>query len=157
MLLPGERSIVSAVCSSRGEENSRACHRIASIGGVAALLFAGYGTAPAGAAPPTLAVPEAENPQPSQGFAPFGFLTGIGKSSNLLGDMWRLRPLLSQYGLSLAVSETSEILGNVTGGVHRGADYDGLTQMASNSTPSRPLAGMAAPFAPVPCRSTGAI
>ncbi len=38
--------------------------------------------------------------------------------------------MLSQYGLSLAVSETSEILGNVTGGVHRGADYDGLTQMA---------------------------
>src|SRR5579871_5822129 len=131
MLLPGERSIVSAVCSSRGEENSRACHRIASIGGVAALLFAGYGTAPAGAAPPTLAVPEAENPQPSQGFAPFGFLTGIGKSSNLLGDMWRLRPLLSQYGLSLAVSETSEILGNVTGGVHRGADNLLTLQTAS--------------------------
>ena len=36
----------------------------------------------------------------------------------------------AQYGISLALSETSEVLGNLTGGVHRGAEYDGLTQMA---------------------------
>ena len=43
--------------------------------------------------------------------------------------MGGLRPLLSKYGISLAATETSEVLGNATGGSRRGADYDGLTQM----------------------------
>ena len=91
---------------------------------------------PATAAPPVLLVSGgAETPQPSPeaGAAsggPFGFMTGISKSSLLLGDMWGLRPLLSQYGISLALSETSEMLGNVSGGAKQGFAYDGLTQMA---------------------------
>ncbi|HUC09356.1 MAG TPA: carbohydrate porin [Stellaceae bacterium] len=87
----------------------------------------------AAAAPPPLLVPggaESLQPTPGGGFEPFGFLTGIQKSGNLLGDMWGLRPLLYRYGISLAVSETSEVLGNVTGGVRQGFEYDGLTQMA---------------------------
>ena len=44
--------------------------------------------------------------------------------------MGGLRPFLSQYGISLALQETSEVLGNVTGGFHQGFEYDGLTQMA---------------------------
>jgi porin len=48
----------------------------------------------------------------------------------MLGDMWGLRPALAQYGISIAIQETSEVLGNVTGGAQRGAAYDGLTQMA---------------------------
>lgn len=47
----------------------------------------------------------------------------------MLGDMWGLRSMLSRYGISLAVQETSEYLGNTTGGTKRGFDYDGLTQM----------------------------
>ena len=43
--------------------------------------------------------------------------------------MGGLRTELSKYGISLAIQETSEVLGNVTGGTHKGADYDGLTQM----------------------------
>jgi porin len=31
--------------------------------------------------------------------------------------------------MTLAVQETSEVLGNVTGGIHQGFEYDGLTQM----------------------------
>ncbi|HTQ51078.1 MAG TPA: carbohydrate porin, partial [Candidatus Acidoferrales bacterium] len=58
-----------------------------------------------------------------------GFFDGISRRSYLLGDMWGVRPWLSQYGLSLNILETSEVLGNVSGGVHQGADYDGLTQM----------------------------
>lgn len=69
-------------------------------------------------------------PPPPQGFEPFGFLTGIQRSANLLGDVWGLRPLLAQYGISFALSETSEVLGNSTGGVRQGFEYDGLTQMA---------------------------
>lgn len=48
----------------------------------------------------------------------------------LLGDMGGLRTALHKYGLTLGLSETSEVLGNVTGGVHRGADYDGVTTMS---------------------------
>jgi porin len=86
----------------------------------------------AAAAPPPVSVPVApESFQPTQP-APglFGFLSGISRSNYLLGDMWGLRTLLSQYGMSLAVQETSEVLGNVTGGIRQGFAYDGLTQMA---------------------------
>ncbi len=43
--------------------------------------------------------------------------------------MWGLRSALSKYGITLAIEETSEVLGNVTGGAKRGAAYDGLTQV----------------------------
>jgi porin len=43
--------------------------------------------------------------------------------------MWGLRPWMSKYGISLNASETSEVLGNVTGGFQKGWDYDGLTQV----------------------------
>jgi porin len=58
-----------------------------------------------------------------------GFLPGLARSSYLLGDIGGFRTFLSKYGMSLDISETSEILGNVTGGSRRGLDYDGLTQM----------------------------
>ncbi len=61
-----------------------------------------------------------------------GFTTQLFASSrsNLLGDLWGLRPMLGSVGLSLGGQETSEVLGNVTGGIHRGAAYDGLTQIS---------------------------
>ncbi len=58
-----------------------------------------------------------------------GFMTGIGRRSGLLGNEWGLRKWLSKYGASLNVFETSEALGNFTGGTRRGVEYDGLTQM----------------------------
>jgi porin len=89
---------------------------------------------PAAAAPPPASVPvEPETFAPNQTSAgstdPFGFLSGLTQSNYLLGDMWGLRTLLSQYGLSFALQETSEVLGNVTGGARQGFAYDGLTQM----------------------------
>jgi porin len=81
------------------------------------------------ATPPTLTAGSFESAT-NETVTPFGFLTGISRSGYLLGDMWGLRPWLSKYGMTLAVSETSEVLGNATGGVHRGAAYDGLTQMS---------------------------
>ncbi len=62
------------------------------------------------------------------GVGPLDFLTALPRSNYVLGDMWGLRTLLSRHGMTLAIQETSEVLGNLTGGVHRGADYDGLTQ-----------------------------
>lgn len=79
------------------------------------------------AAPPPVSVPVSPESYQTEG-AP-GFLSGISRSSYLLGDMGGIRPLLSRYGVSLALQETSEVLGNVTGGVKRGFAYDGLTQM----------------------------
>src|SRR5215831_7220320 len=45
----------------------------------------------------------------------------------LVGDNGGLRPWLADYGVSLALSETSEVLSNVTGGIRHGIIYEGLT------------------------------
>jgi porin len=91
----------------------------------ALLLAAGAALLPAAARADDAAAPAAPPPQTSGG--PFGFLNGIGRSSNMLGDMWGVRPLLDQYGMTFNLQEISEVLGNVTGGTRTGFDYDGLT------------------------------
>ena len=55
--------------------------------------------------------------------------TGLFSSSRstLLGDVGGFRTILGNYGITFSATETSEILGNATGGVRRGAEYDGLT------------------------------
>ncbi len=52
---------------------------------------------------------------------------GIWQQSTLLGDIGGVRSTLGTAGISLNVTETSEVLGNITGGVKQSADYDGLT------------------------------
>ena len=74
--------------------------------------------------PGTPAVPTA--PAPGQPGAASTFWT----RSTLLGDMYGLRPWLGDYGITVGAQETSEVLGNVTGGTRRGADYDGLTLLS---------------------------
>jgi len=54
---------------------------------------------------------------------------GIWQQDQLLGTMGGIRPWLGSYGISLGLTETSEVLGNTSGGVKRGFDYDGLTTM----------------------------
>ena len=58
-----------------------------------------------------------------------GPVGSIWTRSNLLGEIGGLRPFLGIYGITLGLSETSEVFGNATGGIHQGADYDGLTTM----------------------------
>ncbi len=85
------------------------------------------------AATPTIQLPSADafdEGSNAGGGGPFGFVNNIGRSSYMLGDMWGLRSALAKYGISIALQETSEVLGNVTGGIHTGAAYDGLTQIA---------------------------
>lgn len=53
--------------------------------------------------------------------------TGFWDRSNLLGDISGLRPALQNVGVTFNLQEIDEVLGNVAGGVHTGADYDGLT------------------------------
>jgi porin len=93
---------------------------------VSATLWTGI----AAAAPPPVTIPvdpdSFQNGAAGDGL--FGFTNNLTRSNFLLGDMWGLRTWLSQYGMSLAVQETSEELGNVTGGTRQGAAYEGLTQ-----------------------------
>ncbi|WP_143752203.1 carbohydrate porin [Burkholderia sp. SRS-W-2-2016] len=53
--------------------------------------------------------------------------TGLWQRQQLLGDIGGLRPWLGQYGVTFSLTETSEVLANLRGGLARGADYDGLT------------------------------
>jgi porin len=106
-------------------------HVVRSLGTslAAAGLLTCLGGEPAGAAPPPLAPAEGpEAVEQAPGGGPFGFVTGLSKSDFLLGDMWGLRTALSKYGISFGLSETSEVLGNFSGGVKTGFAYDGLTQ-----------------------------
>lgn len=93
-------------------------------------------SAPAFATAPALSIPTGDSASApvkeddDDDYGAFNFMSGISRSSSALGSMWGLRPWLSQYGLSFGLQETSEVLGNVSGGMNRGFDYDGLTQMA---------------------------
>jgi len=72
------------------------------------------------------APPPGAAPAPS-GAGPFGFLGAYWQGQNLLGDMWGLRPALSNYGVTLSVIENAEAFGNLSGGVRQGLEVNGLT------------------------------
>jgi porin len=101
----------------------------ASAGAFAALWVCGD---VARAAPPQIQIPTEEQLQPGEAPSTVegpDFISGLARTNFLLGNMGGLRPFLSQYGMSFALQETSEVLGNVTGGIHQGFKYDGLAQM----------------------------
>ena len=54
----------------------------------------------------------------------------LSTRANLLGDIGGIRPTFERLGVSFGLSETTEVLGNPTGGVKRGAIVEGLTQMS---------------------------
>ena len=55
--------------------------------------------------------------------------TGIWDRANLFGDMGGFRSALAARGITLGLQETSEVLGNATGGTRRAFTYEGLTQL----------------------------
>lgn len=77
-------------------------------------------------------VPGPAGAPPAPPATPPGGIAGLFDPSrtNMLGDMGGLREALGQYGITYGLQETSEVFGNVTGGVRRGAAYDGVTQMS---------------------------
>jgi porin len=103
------------------------------LAAVLAWAMSAQGISPAHAAPPVVQLPTDESLQPgdtgAQSTGPLGFLNGLSRSNYMLGNMWGLRSTLSQYGITFGLQETSEVLGNPTGGAKQGAAYDGLTQM----------------------------
>jgi len=105
---------------------------IGSVLAAVALIVLACRGEPACAAPPTMQLPSEEQLQPGETPSSVegpDFLGSLARTNFVLGDMGGLRPFLSQYGLSLALQETSEVFGNATGGLGRGVRYDGLTQM----------------------------
>ena len=86
------------------------------------------GSQAAYADPATIATDAADDQPLRTQFEPT-FTTGLFSSSRatLLGDAFGLRTALGRYGVTVAVTETSEVFGNVSGGTRQGADYIGLT------------------------------
>lgn len=77
--------------------------------------------------PPPLAVPETTSTDAVEPTASC-FFSCLKRSSQLFGDLFGVRSALSKHGITLTASETSELLGNVSGGTQRGFAYDGVTQ-----------------------------
>ena len=71
------------------------------------------------AGPPPNVVP-INNSEPVKTDNPCDFWDGINHSSQMFGDLCGVRSLLARYGMTLNIQETSEVLGNVTGGVNAG-------------------------------------
>lgn len=59
--------------------------------------------------------------------APADFTTGLWTRGNLLGDAGGLRSTLWNYGITFGIQDINEVWGNVSGGIKRGASYDGAT------------------------------
>jgi porin len=58
------------------------------------------------------------------------FTTGLLMRSNLLGDAGGLRSTLGNYGITFGIQDINEVWSNVSGGIQRGASYDGVTLMS---------------------------
>jgi carbohydrate-selective porin OprB len=58
------------------------------------------------------------------------FTTGLWTRSTLLGDAGGLRSMPWNYGITFGIQDINEVWGNVTGGIQRGASYDGVTLMS---------------------------
>ncbi len=105
---------------------SRLFLRKASCAAVTTVLLSALSNAYA--APPPISIPASGDLSGTSSGGLFGFMDGIDRSSTMLGDMWGFRSALSRYGISFGLQETSEYLGNTTGGTKTGFVYDGLTQ-----------------------------
>ncbi len=88
-----------------------------------ACCMAGMLAAPAWAEEP------AAPPQAHGNFLVNGPMGGVWQQDQMLGDAWGARTWLGQYGVTVGLTEVSEILGNTSGGVKRTGDYDGLTTL----------------------------
>jgi porin len=105
------------------------CAITATTAPVAAVLLGLAVAMPRPAAAQAVGTPAAATPAATP--APTGLAALFSdQRTNLLGDMAGLRTSLGNVGISLGLTETSEVLGNVTGGVHQGAAYEGLTEMS---------------------------
>ncbi|HZV10368.1 MAG TPA: hypothetical protein VFF94_11460, partial [Novosphingobium sp.] len=78
------------------------------------------------AAPPPIMTTVTDDTTGKADSDPLTFLHNWKREGALLGDMWGIRRDLSAHGITLTIQETSEVLGNASGGTHKSLDYDGL-------------------------------
>lgn len=62
-------------------------------------------------------------------FATLGTAPALAQSVNtgLLGDMGGLRSALGKYGITLGITDSENLLGNLAGGIKRGSTMQGVT------------------------------
>lgn len=112
------------------ERHTLPAFRWKTIGSVVGLLLLSSSAYADSAAAPTSQPAPAASAAPSDQ-APIepDFTTGLFSSSRttLLGDAGGLRTWLGKYGITFSLYEESEVFGNATGGIRRGAAYDGVT------------------------------
>ena len=60
-------------------------------------------------------------------FGILGTAPAMAQSAGLLGDMGGLRTVLGNYGITLGVTDSENLLGNLSGGVKQGATMQGVT------------------------------
>src|ERR1700693_2559635 len=87
-----------------------------------AALLAVLGTVPAIAQ-------TASTPSATMRTEPTDFFTDLWTRQTMLGDMGGLRTALGNYGITLGLTDTSEVQGNTSGGLKQGGIYDGLTTL----------------------------
>jgi porin len=121
--------VAPPACSRSAVPGRKARRRAPALRAISAL--AAWATFACGAAhaqsngnPDATEAPEADLAIQAQ---PSNFWTGMWSRQNLLGDMGGLRPWLGKYGVTFQLTETSEYLANLRGGLKTGGTYDGLT------------------------------
>ena len=60
-------------------------------------------------------------------FGILGTAPAMAQSAGLLGDMGGLRTVLGNYGITLGITDSENLLGNLSGGVKQGATMQGVT------------------------------
>ncbi|WP_131195302.1 carbohydrate porin [Lichenihabitans psoromatis] len=89
--------------------------------------------------PATAGGPSLGPEQKSAGASQPAWAGDLSTRANLLGDIGGLRPALDRYGVSFGLTETTEVLGNPTGGTRRGAIIEGMTQMSLGADLSKSI------------------
>lgn len=102
-------------------------HDVHPLARCALLAWSAFASCAAVAAGSTDALPQAPEADLSIQAKPTNQWTGIATRQTLLGDIGGLRPFIGQYGATFTMTETSEYLSNLRGGLAHGGTYDGLT------------------------------
>lgn len=104
------------------------------------------------ALPDDVAAAESSNGGDSRADAPVeasSRATDVMARENVLGDIGGLRRWLGSYGVTIGLTESSEVLGNLRGGLARGAAYDGLTTLTIGVDAQKALAVAGGRFNPL--------
>lgn len=128
------KSVLGKQILIHSQPSAWALSRMATVIMVACASFACSGNALADTAmgqPQSVDVNPADLPEADQAVQakPTDQWTGVWSRSSLLGDMDGLRSSLGQHGISLGLTEDSEYLSNVSGGLKHGGAYHGVTTL----------------------------